>query len=289
MASAAKFGKMSTPAYLQQLEACSDLEDVTEVCARIALESGFERALYTVRLPFSFVRTSTLVIGNFPHAWLTRYEAHSYFKVDPAVAHCSASLQPYPWRRFREHLGDPAVRRFVTDARSYGLRSGISLGLCGPNGESGFLSFASGLEEEVKRADIDAAIPLMHLILPYLHDTVRRIGWPLLLTGTDVHLTAREQECLLWTAEGKTSHEVASILHISESTVAFHLRNVMQKLNVYNRSHAVAKAILLRLLSPQDTSVLLTVPSSEQTTAARGAPEIAIPLDTPLRSSVVRR
>ena len=62
--------------------------------------------------------------------------------------------------------------------------------------------------------------------------------------------TAREAEALLWTAEGKTSHDIALILGVSERTVVFHLQNVARKLNVSNRTHAVARAISLGLINP---------------------------------------
>lgn len=55
-------------------------------------------------------------------------------------------------------------------------------------------------------------------------------------------LTPREAEVLRWLAEGKTSHKIASILHISPGTVSKHLRRVYQRLGVENRHAAVAMA-----------------------------------------------
>ena len=56
-------------------------------------------------------------------------------------------------------------------------------------------------------------------------------------------LTERETECLQWIACGKTSGEIAIICAISESTVNYHLKNTLAKLNSSNRVHAVAKAV----------------------------------------------
>ncbi|HTR01304.1 MAG TPA: helix-turn-helix transcriptional regulator, partial [Candidatus Acidoferrum sp.] len=64
-------------------------------------------------------------------------------------------------------------------------------------------------------------------------------------------LSERELECLLWSAEGKTAEEIATILSISTATVAFHLKNAIQKLNVTNRNQAIAKATLLGIITPQ--------------------------------------
>ncbi|HER26700.1 MAG TPA: response regulator transcription factor [Rhodospirillales bacterium] len=53
-------------------------------------------------------------------------------------------------------------------------------------------------------------------------------------------LTAREQELLASLSEGNTNMEIAGSLGISLNTVKFHLKNLYSKLNVKNRSQAVA-------------------------------------------------
>ena len=65
-----------------------------------------------------------------------------------------------------------------------------------------------------------------------------------------IELTARESECLLWTAHGKTSWEISLILHISERTVNFHLANAMQTLGVFSKTHAVAKMFKMGIAHP---------------------------------------
>ncbi|MFH4351257.1 LuxR C-terminal-related transcriptional regulator, partial [Acinetobacter baumannii] len=55
-------------------------------------------------------------------------------------------------------------------------------------------------------------------------------------------------EALRWTAEGKTSAEIAQILGVTERTVNFHLSNSMQKLNVNNKISAAIRAVMLGLL-----------------------------------------
>lgn len=48
-------------------------------------------------------------------------------------------------------------------------------------------------------------------------------------------LTAREEEVLLTVARGQTNAEIADELHVSLSTVKFHLASLMQKLAARNR------------------------------------------------------
>lgn len=56
-------------------------------------------------------------------------------------------------------------------------------------------------------------------------------------------LSKREYECLYWTAAGKTSVEIATILELSEHTINNYLAAACHKLDSVNRAHAVAKAI----------------------------------------------
>lgn len=46
----------------------------------------------------------------------------------------------------------------------------------------------------------------------------------------EMNFSKREKEILKWTAEGKTSAEIAMILSISENTVNFHQKNMQKKL-----------------------------------------------------------
>jgi DNA-binding CsgD family transcriptional regulator len=67
--------------------------------------------------------------------------------------------------------------------------------------------------------------------------------------GPNVRLTEREREVLTWVGRGKTSAEIAVILGVRERTVNFHCERAMRRLNVINRTQAVAKAIAHGLTS----------------------------------------
>jgi DNA-binding NarL/FixJ family response regulator len=53
-------------------------------------------------------------------------------------------------------------------------------------------------------------------------------------------LTEREEKVLTLVAEGASNAHIATALHVSESTVKFHLRNLFAKLGVANRTEAAA-------------------------------------------------
>lgn len=64
-------------------------------------------------------------------------------------------------------------------------------------------------------------------------------------------LTRREEEVLYWCAVGKTSWEISQILSCKESTVNFHVGNVLRKLSVHSRVAAVIKALRYGILKHQ--------------------------------------
>jgi DNA-binding NarL/FixJ family response regulator len=61
-------------------------------------------------------------------------------------------------------------------------------------------------------------------------------------------LTRREREVVSLIAEGLTNREIGQAIFVSESTVKFHLRNVMRKLDVHHRAEVAYAASRLGLL-----------------------------------------
>ncbi|MCW7540986.1 helix-turn-helix transcriptional regulator [Aquabacterium sp. A7-Y] len=98
-----------------------------------------------------------------------------------------------------------------------------------------------------KERSPDELLALLKTLLPYVNTAMQRLGSQ---HGelTAAYLTPREREVLHWTAEGKGCWETGLIVGISERTVKFHLQNIYRKLNVVNRTQAVAKAAQIQLL-----------------------------------------
>jgi len=65
-----------------------------------------------------------------------------------------------------------------------------------------------------------------------------------------IELSEREIAALTWSARGKTSDEIATILGLSKRTVDFHIDNARTKLGVATRTQAVVKAVTGRLIEP---------------------------------------
>ncbi len=70
--------------------------------------------------------------------------------------------------------------------------------------------------------------------------------------GEDDELSPREAEVLQLVSQGATNKEIADSLFISENTVKTHLRSIMEKLHLANRSQAAAYAIKRGLVHYQE-------------------------------------
>lgn len=81
--------------------------------------------------------------------------------------------------------------------------------------------------------DIAATVAMGRMVFPYVD--VRALK-----TDPRESLTEREKTMLAALAKGRTNTELATDLGISINTVKFHLRNLYEKLELKNRSQAIA-------------------------------------------------
>lgn len=230
------------------------VEEIHALCGYLCERAGFDYFFYGAVLPVSLVRPRTVIISGYPADWWDRYQERGYMGIDPVVHHTTSSQTvPLVWNDIdpNAHPHSRQVRAFMQEAADFGLASGVSFPVHGQHGECAILSLASNDPHEKSRDRIIQSMPYAQLLAGYIHEAARRV-----FDDTDVMvarpaLTARERECLLWAAEGKTSWDTAHILDISERTVLFHLQNAAHKLNVNNRAQAVARAVAQGYVTPQ--------------------------------------
>lgn len=63
------------------------------------------------------------------------------------------------------------------------------------------------------------------------------------------HLSFREKQILGLLAHGLNRIQVADKIHLSQHTVSFHIRNILEKFSATNTTAAVAMAISANLIS----------------------------------------
>lgn len=69
-------------------------------------------------------------------------------------------------------------------------------------------------------------------------------------------ITKREKEIFQLLIENKTTKEISNILNISEKTVRNHISNVMQKLDVINRSNAIIELLKLKEINIKNHDII---------------------------------
>lgn len=224
------------------------IAELNELCRFHCRQLGFDTFIYALRVPTHFADSKLVLINGYPDSWVEHYFENSYYRNDPVMDYCTNHIIPIQWHDL-VITQSSISERFMNEAGEFGLKAGITMPVHSPHGELGILSFALNCSSKAAREVTQHALPYVHLLAGHLHEAVRRVSGLANVDGK-LQLTAREQECLRWVADGKTSWEIAQIIGMSERTVNFHLNNAMFKLDVSNRQHAVAKAALQGLIHP---------------------------------------
>lgn len=233
---------------LEQLLHSPDLPSLHAQVQRLAQALGFEHFIYALRVPEHFAQSSVLLVDGYPPGWTRHYMARDYHVHDPIIRYCSRNILPVLWHQVPGDAPGPEARQVMDEAAGHGLCTGLSVPLHTPHGEVGILSGTTSRVGRSARADIAQAQAHAHLLASYVHEAMRRLA-PMPLQRPA--LSPREQQVLRWAADGKTSWEISCLLHISERTANFHLNAIAQKLGVFSRQHAIARALLLGLIHPR--------------------------------------
>jgi DNA-binding NarL/FixJ family response regulator len=100
------------------------------------------------------------------------------------------------------------------------------------------------LLDGVTRGEVPLSGPLAGKIL---HEFARLSAAPPAAEHPD-DLSEREKQVLTLSADGLTNRDIAGRLNLSENTVKYHFKNILQKLHLRNRVQAVAYAVQSGLL-----------------------------------------
>jgi LuxR family quorum-sensing system transcriptional regulator SolR len=215
---------------------------VFDTLVSLARQLDFEFCAYGLCLPTPCSRPTTISISNYPSDWQARYREQGYFYVDPTVQHCLRSVAPVTWTD-ELFASTPQLR---AEARAHGLTHGWTQSSRSVDGATGMLSLARS-QTPLSPDEVEEKRFRMTWLAHVAHSEMSRRLIAKIMPGSGARLTPREIEVLRWTADGKTASEICSILNISKSTVAFHISNAMDKLEVTNKTAASVRAAVLGL------------------------------------------
>jgi DNA-binding CsgD family transcriptional regulator len=194
-------------------------------------------------------------------SFVNDYSGENYFQHDAILRRSCNVTVPFSWYDCPEyqharsyHRGRKNYSRKILElAYDYQFSDGVIIPVHSHDASGGRRSSFISLyyEKEGRRAEYSKPLPIeLRLMCSILHERLQVIRGVDSKPSRTVVLSDREQECLLWAARGKTRSETADILVISESAVIYYIKSAMKKLNVYNKTHAVAIAVRDGLIIP---------------------------------------
>ena len=130
--------------------------------------------------------------------------------------------------------------------KAYGITAGLSIGARSEHSFTRIDFYSNELETNPIKRQFWGDL---FLFSSHLNEAARSL-WAKKIPQQAPILTAREHQCLVWSANGKTSREIGLILEISRHTVYFHLKKVAAKFNVYGTRHAISRAMEMGLIKP---------------------------------------
>ncbi|MCC6474686.1 MAG: LuxR family transcriptional regulator [Burkholderiales bacterium] len=242
------------------LRAVSSLDSLQSVLAQPARHLGFRYFLVRGRYFCAGEAHRDVLLSNAPLSWRECCESAALDRRnDPLLRAAYRRASPVPWREIRH--GYPLL---FDEAAQHGLATGISHAIHGGNGDWSMVSFVMDRGGRPAEEAIDRAAAECHLLACQVHDAAARIVRRAAAgvsagrsaggaaPGASPALTSRERECLELAAQGRTAAEMASILSVTERTIAFHLAEIRRRIGAANSRQAVGKAISLGIISRRD-------------------------------------
>lgn len=222
------------------------METHKEAFARIAsqaAELGFEYCAHGLRVPLPVTRPITTFFTNYPQEWVDHYVQKGYLEIDPTVIHGMRSSEPAIW----SDTFFAATPQLWLEAQSFGLRYGWAQSRRDSEGTYSMLVLARS-RGPITSAELAEKEERMQWLVQTSHVAVKTCCDRSILEQQRIQLSDREMSVLRWTAEGKTSAEIAAIMGIAERTVNFHINKAVTKLGAMNKTSAAVRAAMLGLI-----------------------------------------
>jgi len=203
-------------------------------------------AFVGIRVPAQIGHQEPFSYLTYPDEWQNRYLSQGYLRVDPAIHLALNSILPVDWASIHDER--PMVSRLFDEASDFGIsKTGLTIPIRGFNGETALFTvtgdFTPGEWRDFKKEHLGD----LQLLSYYIYQMIARAGR---LESGAPRLSPREVECLKWSSAGKTYDDIASILSISRRAVKLYLDTARHKLNCLSITHAVARAISLKIIPP---------------------------------------
>ena len=222
------------------LEQATNMQDVLDATLKITKPFGFDYAGWRSEIPLPLTQKKTLAL-NTSEDGVIKKVANGGYDSTPVPKHCSQSMDPISWLGTTDDWLFNEVPEIMEEYYSWGHYGGWAQSFI--ESKRMYSIFWVDTSAPVRKQDFDNVYFEMQWISTAVLSRMNQVR-----TKSDITLSLREKEILRWTGDGKTAEDIARILSLSQSTVNFHLRNAMAKLDAPNKTAAVVRAIYLGLL-----------------------------------------
>ncbi len=210
--------------------------EALERLSEIAAYHGFDHVTCIEIVSPDAAPPDHLVLVKMPPEWVRRYVEHRYALSDPVMLKVARSSEPFTW----EEAAQGAHRngqRIMSEATEFGMSAGLTVPVHGPSGYRAQVTMAGA------KIDLDPRTTrAMRFLAITAHERARSLIRSLDPVA-DIGLSARERDCLIWVAAGKSDWAIGRILGISEATVHWHIERAKKKFDASTRIQAIVSAM----------------------------------------------
>jgi DNA-binding CsgD family transcriptional regulator len=179
-------------------------------------------------------------------AWVSRYVAEDYGRIDPVVLGCFQRFQPVDWKTL-DWAGRQA-RGFLGEALDAGVgQQGYSVPIRGPHGQFAMFTVSDRRSDGAWQRFADQATAGLILLAHFANQKALELE-----RGTDLYpapsLSPRERDALTFLAMGLNRSQAAAGMRISEHTFRDYVETARAKLGTRNTVQTVARATAMGLV-----------------------------------------
>lgn len=231
--------KSDTRAFLNEIELLETQFDVLRLLKRICKLFNLSNFM-VMRMPDASDQriSDCAILANWPPDMIARYDELGLLRTSPFLSTAQKSTRPIVLSLAARTAASPCEAQTESDMlfREFGFLLGVAIPVHDYKGGRALINF-EGSRESLCHTE------LIELTMLSIHIYDRLASIAAADGNTEAPLTDRELDCLRWTADGKTSSDIARIMGLSEHTVNHYLTRATRKLGSVNRTNAVAKAI----------------------------------------------
>ena len=227
--------------FIETARSATTCETLYAALLRCCEEMGLRYFALAHHVDFAREQGSAVRLHNYPRTWEEWFDENGLGQSDPIHRACHLTSVGFGWsvvpRMIKLTRHDLRVLECAYDV---GIGDGFTIPNSVPGEALGSCSFAVKAGEEFPR-EYEF---ICQIIGAFAFEAARRLCGVRSMESDQVpSLTARQRDCVLWAARGKTDWEISVILSISHETVIQHLKHARERYGVQKRAMLAVRAL----------------------------------------------